>query len=89
MYYTNTILPKLIEDCNKLKPNDFIFQQDGAPAHTSRLAQYFIVQYRPDFIKMDDWPPNSPDFNPPDSMSGDPCCKSIVLSSPNPETQWN
>ena len=65
-YYTNNLLPKLIEDCNNLAPNDFIFQQDGAPAHTSRLAQDWLAQHCPDFIKKDEWPPNSPDLNPLD-----------------------
>lgn len=65
-YYTNNLLPKLIEDCNNLAPNEFIFQQDGAPAHTSRLAQGWLEQHCPDFIKKDEWPPNSPDLNPLD-----------------------
>ena len=65
-YYTNNLLPKLIENCNNLAPNDFIFQQDGAPAHTSRLAQDWLEQHCPDFIKKDEWPPNSPDLNPLD-----------------------
>ena len=62
-YYTNNLLPKLIENCNNLAPNDFIFQQDDAPAHTSRLAQDWLEQHSPDFIKKDEWPPNSPDLN--------------------------
>ena len=65
-YYTNNLLPQLIEDCNNVAPKDFIFQQDGAPAHTSRLAQNWLEQHTPDFIKKDEWPPNSPDLNPLD-----------------------
>jgi transposase len=65
-YYTNNLLPKLIENCHNLADNDFIFQQDGAPAHTSRLAQDWLEQHSPDFIKKDEWPPNSPDLNPLD-----------------------
>jgi hypothetical protein len=65
-YYTNILLPKLIEDCNNVMPNGFIFQQDGVPAHTSRLAQDWLEQHSPDFIKNDEWPPNSPDLNPLD-----------------------
>ena len=50
-----------------LAPNNFIFQQDGAPAHTSRLAQEWLAteQNTPDFIEHE-WPPNSPDSNPLD-----------------------
>ena len=44
-YYVNNLLPELIGDCQKLSPNsNFIFQQDGAPAHTSRLVQEFLEQ---------------------------------------------
>jgi inhibitor of nuclear factor kappa-B kinase subunit alpha len=65
-YYITNLLPKLIEDSENLAPNEFIFQQDGAPAHTSHLAQDWIDQHSPDFIKKDEWPPNSPDLNPLD-----------------------
>lgn len=65
-YYVNNLLPKLFLDCNALLPNGFIFQQDGAPAHASRRAQDWIGERNPDFIKKNEWPPNSPDLNPLD-----------------------
>src|ERR1051325_6217277 len=65
-FYVNDLLPKIIEDCESLLPNNFIFQQDGAPAHSSRLAQEWIGQRSPEFVKKDEWPPNSPDLNPID-----------------------
>jgi hypothetical protein len=65
-YYVNTLLPKLIEDCVTLKPGNFIFQQDGAPAHSSHLAQDWLHRNTPDFIASVEWPPNSPDLNPLD-----------------------
>ena len=66
-FYTTNLLPKLIEDCNNLALNDFIFQKDGAPAHTSRVTQEdWLEQHCPDFIKKDEWPPNSPNLNPLD-----------------------
>ena len=66
-YYTKELLPKLFTDCRTvLQPDAFIFQQDGAPAHSSRLSQQFIAQNCPDFISKDEWPPNSPDLNPLD-----------------------
>jgi|HubBroStandDraft_2_1064218.scaffolds.fasta_scaffold74716_1 transposase len=65
-YYVNSLLPKLIEDCEGLMPNGFVFQQDGAPAHTSHHAQEWLRQNTPDFIKKSEWPPNSPDLNPLD-----------------------
>ncbi len=65
-YYVTNLLPLLIEDCQHLAPDIFIFQQDGAPAHTSHLAQDFLQQRCQDFIAKDEWPPNSPDLNPLD-----------------------
>jgi len=65
-FYVNDLLPKLIEDCENLLPNNFVFQQDGAPVHSSRLAQEWIEQHSPEFVKKDEWPPNSPDLNPLD-----------------------
>jgi len=65
-YYVNNLLPVLIEDCNNLLPGDCIFQQDGAPAHTSRLAQDWLGEHCPELISKDEWPPNSPDLNPLD-----------------------
>ena len=61
------LLPKLFSDCrNVLEPDNFIFQQDGAPAHSARTTQQFIAQNCPAFIAKDEWPPNSPDLNPLD-----------------------
>ena len=65
-YYTTSLLPLLIEDSQRLAPDNFIFQQDGAPAHTARLTQDWLQQHCPAFIAKDGWPPNSPDLNPLD-----------------------
>ena len=55
----------LLPDCMRLYPeNDFIFQQDGAPSHTSNATQTHLEQAVPHFIKKDEWPPQSPDLNP-------------------------
>ena len=65
-YYVTKLLPKLFEDCEQLLPAGFIFQQDGAPAHSSHQAQDWIESHNPAFIPKDQWPPNSPDLNPLD-----------------------
>ena len=65
-YYVNSLLPQLIEDCEKLMPGSFIFQQDGAPAHTARQTQEWLALKSPEMINKDEWPPNSPDLNPLD-----------------------
>ena len=61
-----TIFPEDGEEVN----SRCIFMQDGAPAHTSRMAMEFLEEKFPgrlisnksDFI----WPPRSPDLNPCD-----------------------
>lgn len=44
----------------------WIFQQDGAPAHKARFVQDWCAQNFPDFIAFNEWPPSSPDLNPMD-----------------------
>ena len=46
--------------------NPFLFQQDGAPAHTAKLSQEWLRKEIPDFITKAEWPPSSPDLNPLD-----------------------
>ena len=46
--------------------NEFIFQQDNDPKHTSKLAkEYFEDQ---DINIFEDWPPQSPDLNPIENL---------------------
>lgn len=44
----------------------YIFQQDGAPAHTSHLVQNWLNDNVDAFWSKEFWPPNSPDLNPLD-----------------------
>ncbi|KAI6648699.1 MhmaT1 transposase [Oopsacas minuta] len=44
----------------------FVFQQDGAPAHTANTTQDWLKHNIPNFIHKDEWPPYSPDLNPMD-----------------------
>lgn len=64
--YLSNLLPGLLEDCRDHLGNDFIFQQDGAPAHAAKQTQDFLQRHCPSFINKDEWPPNSPDLNPLD-----------------------
>ena len=65
-YYMEELLLLLIEDCHMLLHNEFVFQQDGAPAHTARQTQDWLQENAHDFISRDQWPPNLPDLNPLD-----------------------
>ena len=44
----------------------YVFQQDGAPAHTSNPVQSWLHNNVPEFWPKDLWPPYSPDLNPLD-----------------------
>lgn len=44
----------------------FVFQQDGAPAHTANTTQDWLLTHLPEFWPKEIWPPNSPDCNPLD-----------------------
>lgn len=57
----SNMLPVIEEVCDL-----YTFQQDGAPAHTSRETVRFLQEHCPDFIEPNNWPPNSPDLNPVD-----------------------
>ena len=65
--YKNLLEIGLLPDCRRLYPNgDWVFQQDGAPAPTSKTTQEYLDGATPDFIRKDEWPPQSPDCNPMD-----------------------
>jgi hypothetical protein len=55
--------------------NDWTFQQDGAPSHTSTNAnpdkfevptQTWLNEHFPNFINKNEWSPSSPNLNPLD-----------------------
>ena len=44
-------------------PSSYIFQQDGAPSHTSNLVQKWCSTNFEGFWDKNQWPPSSPDLN--------------------------
>lgn len=44
----------------------YVFQQDGAPCHTSKRTQEWLASNLAAFWAKDMWPPQSPDLNPLD-----------------------
>ncbi|KAI6652393.1 hypothetical protein LOD99_7407 [Oopsacas minuta] len=66
--YQKLILKLVVKDLSKTMFNKepFLFQQDGAPAHTSNISQNWLRENIPDFITKEEWPPSSPDLNPMD-----------------------
>ena len=65
--YQQILSEHLIDSLNMMGLNDFIFQQDNAPIHTSKLLQNFFKENN---IKLLHWPANSPDLNPIENIWG-------------------
>ena len=42
-----------------MKNEDWVFQQDGAPAHTSKQTQEWLNENVPNFISKEEWLPSS------------------------------
>ncbi|KAI6656176.1 hypothetical protein LOD99_1509 [Oopsacas minuta] len=66
--YRDLILEPIVKNLSQTMFNggSFVFQQDGAPAHTSNVTQTWLQSNIPCFIEKEQWPPYSPDLNPMD-----------------------
>ena len=65
----------------------YVWQQDGAPCHTSHATQDWCEDNLQDFFKKDEWPPSSPDLNPLDYAFWGYLLKCIgIIPYPNLET---
>ena len=51
----------MLTDAAALIGDDFVFQQDNVPIHTSRSTRQWLRQHD---VTLLDWPPKSPDANP-------------------------
>ena len=82
--YIDTILTPALQAAKKhFKDKPFIFQQDGAPSHTSKKTQKWCQDHFPGFWSKEVWPPSSPDLNPMDFcvwsvLEADACASSHV-----------
>ena len=61
--YCNKILKDAIPKLQRKVPKRMIFQQDGAPCHTSQVSMEYLQQKK---VRVMDWPANSPDMSPID-----------------------
>ena len=88
-YYCDHVLGGngLLRDIRHLSANHFIFQQDGAPAHTARATQDWIEQHCPEFIEKDNGPPNSPDLNPLDYYIWGSILERYQAHTPKPQSK--
>ena len=60
-----TILEEQLPEVREMLGNNWRFQQDNDPKHTSRLAKNFLQENVPVVM---DWPSNSPDLNPIENL---------------------
>ena len=66
--YKKLILETEIKDAGSrlFKNQNWIFQQDSAPAHASNATQSWLRGQNIEFLSKTEWPPSSPDLNPLD-----------------------
>jgi transposase len=55
----------------------YVFQQDGAPAHTAKLTQEWLKANLQDHWPKEIWPPSSPDCNPLDYFMWSVCEREV------------
>lgn len=65
--YCSILADNLKESVRSMGIDDFIFQQDNDPKHTSRLAKEFFAENN---IKLLSWPAQSSDMNPIENLWG-------------------
>jgi len=63
-FYVN-IISRHIPEINSMLGNDWRFQQDNDPKHTSRIAKAYLQENVPEMLE---WPSNSPDLNPIENL---------------------
>jgi transposase len=68
---------------NIARGRHYVFQQDGAPAHTSNVTQSWLRENLPEFWEKEVWPPCSPDCNPLDYFVWS-VCERDVNKQPHP-----
>lgn len=64
--YLNMLKEKVLPWLTESFGNDYIFTQDGAPAHTANVTQKWCKDNFKGFWDKTLWPPSSPDINPMD-----------------------
>lgn len=64
-YYVYILSENLQESANMMGLNDYIFQQDNDPKHTSKTASDY---FEDNDIELLDWPSQSPDLNPIENL---------------------
>jgi len=66
VYYCENVLEQSLLSAIHRISNNFVFQQDGVPAHRSHHTVAYLHSNVPEFTEPENWPPNTPDLNPAD-----------------------
>ena len=65
--YLDVLKRVVIPWCNQVAGGrPWVWQQDSAPAHKSKVTQAWLQKECYDFVPFSHWPPSSPDLNPLD-----------------------
>ena len=62
--------------------SEMVFMQYGALAHTARVTQQWCVEHLPGFLRKEEWPPNSRNWNPIENCWGILNSQVFMPSSP-------
>ena len=63
--YQQVLEGHMLTDTAALTGDDFVFQQNNAPIHTSRSTRHWLHQHD---VTVLDWPPKSSDANPIENL---------------------
>jgi inhibitor of nuclear factor kappa-B kinase subunit alpha len=65
--YQEDVLQGVVKplNTNVFSGQKWVFQQDSAPAHKTKMTQEWLRTNIPAFMSAEDWPLGSPDPNPP------------------------
>jgi len=63
VYYCENVLEQGLLSGIRRISNDFLFQQDRAPAHRLHHTVVYVRSYVPEFIEPEKWSLNNPDLD--------------------------
>jgi len=82
VYYCHNVIEQgLLPDVRRLSNDNFLFQQDGAPAHRSQHIVAYLRSHVLEFIEPENWPPNSADLNPVDYSVWGRCSRWCIVTN--------